>query len=156
MNIIYKNGDMFKGPEPWLLHGCNMQSVMGSGVAKTVKELYPSAYQAYLAMKDIGHMRLGGLSWTFQDHVQKVVFNGITQEFYGRDGKRYVDYDAVEEVIKAVDYCAQSAEFFEVGGIVHVAMPRIGAGLGGGDWGIIACIIEDHSLHFQPVVYIKD
>lgn len=25
-----------------------------------------------------------------------------------------------------------------------------------GDWGIIACIIENHSHNFQPVVYIKE
>lgn len=154
MDIIYKKGDMFEGPEPWLLHGANAQSVMASGVAKTVKELYPSAYQAYLAMKDIGHMRLGGVSFAAQEDG-KVMFNGITQEFYGRDGKRYVDYDAVKEVIQAMDHMA-ILEHNQHEGTIHVAMPKIGAGLGGGDWGTIACIIEDYSLHFQPVVYLKD
>jgi O-acetyl-ADP-ribose deacetylase (regulator of RNase III) len=36
----------------------------------------------------------------------------------------------------------------------HVAMPQIGAGLGGGDWTVIAAIIESELTDVQPVVYI--
>ena len=36
---------------------------------------------------------------------------------------------------------------------LHIAMPLIGAGLGGGDWNVISEIIEEESLKFQPVVY---
>ncbi|ESQ88966.1 hypothetical protein ABAC460_14390 [Asticcacaulis sp. AC460] len=35
-----------------------------------------------------------------------------------------------------------------------VAFPKIGAGLAQGDWTIIESLIEDHSRHFQPVVYV--
>jgi O-acetyl-ADP-ribose deacetylase (regulator of RNase III) len=153
VNIIYKQGDMFKGPERWLLHGCNAQGVMGSGVAKRVKELYPEAFLAYLAMAQSGQMKLGGLSWS-SEVGGRVMFNGITQEFYGRDGKQYVSYEAIGDVIERLNHCAQySDDYLTPRRVLHVAMPKIGAGLGGGDWDIIAEIIEQGSTHFQPVVY---
>lgn len=147
MQIIYKQGDCLEGPEPWVLHGCNAQGVMGSGVALAVKTKYPSAYLTYLASKEHDGMRLGVVTFAVQDDG-KTVFNGITQEYYGRDGKQYVDYDAVKEVITALN---SHAEQTNPG--VGVAMPKIGAGLGGGDWDVIAEIIEQGSTSFVPVVY---
>ncbi len=35
-----------------------------------------------------------------------------------------------------------------------IAMPQIGSGLGGGDWQVIAAIIESRLTRVQPVVYI--
>lgn len=137
--------------EPWVLHGCNAQSVMGSGIALAVKRRYPSAYLAYIASKQHNGMRLGVV--TFASQNGKVIFNGITQEFYGTDGRRYVDYDAIREVIAAMDFYSQSADAYFTRSGVSIAMPKIGAGLGGGDWDTIADIIEQGSNHFQPVVY---
>jgi O-acetyl-ADP-ribose deacetylase (regulator of RNase III) len=153
MKIIYKQGDVLGGPEPWVLHGCNAQGVMGSGVALAVKKKYPSAYTTYLASAQQGGMRLGVVTFAVQENGL-CVFNGITQEFYGHQpswGKTvYVSYDAVTEVMAAMDYCAkeQGQDW-----PIEVAMPKIGAGLGGGDWDTIAEIIEQGSNHFQPVVY---
>lgn len=149
MEIIYKVGDCLEGPEPWVLHGCNAQGVMGSGVALAVKTKYPSAYRAYIASKQHSGMRLGVVTYAVQQSG-KTIFNGITQQYYGRDGKRYVDYDAVTEVIAAMDHYAKEQG---QGWSIDVAMPKIGAGLGGGDWDTIAEIIEYGSVHFQPVVY---
>lgn len=149
MKIMYKTGSCLDGPEPWVLHGCNAQMKMGSGVALAVKKKYPSAYAAYVASAQHGGMKLGVISYAGQDDG-KCIFNGITQSFYGRDDKRYVDYAAVAEVIAGVDFLARQY-YLEVP--VCVAMPKIGAGLGGGDWDTIAEIIEQGSIHFQPVVY---
>lgn len=149
MEIIYKVGDCLGGPEPWVLHGCNAQGVMGSGVALAVKTKYPSAYLAYIASKQHDGMRLGVVTFAVQDDC-KTIFNGITQQFYGRDGKQYVNYDAVGDVIFLINKYAE--EGYD-GESIPVAMPKIGAGLGGGDWDTIAEIIEAGSIHFQPVVY---
>jgi len=123
---------------------------MNSGVAKAIRSKWPEAYEAYMKMGS--EMKLGGLSWATiacQDTgLQKTIFNAITQEFYGRDGKQYVSYEAVKDCMERVNFLAAQHNF-----IPHVAMPKIGAGLGGGDWEIIAKIIEEASAHFQPVVY---
>jgi O-acetyl-ADP-ribose deacetylase (regulator of RNase III) len=151
MKIKYVKGDLLEAKETYLLHGCNAQGVMGSGVAKAIRAKYPSAYLAYKASEQHNGMRLGVVTYAEQEDG-KTVINGITQEFYGRDGKRYVDCDAVREVVQAVDWLMLSrrSRVFE---LPRVAMPKIGAGLGGGDWEMIEEIIQNNSMYFQPVVY---
>jgi O-acetyl-ADP-ribose deacetylase (regulator of RNase III) len=78
----------------------------------------------------------------------KVIINAITQHDFGPDGKRYVSYDAVSEAMQEINlYC-------KAGRYDQVAMPQIGAGLGGGDWTVIEAIIESELTDVQPVVYI--
>ena len=48
---------------------------------------------------------------------------------------------------KLNDYCV-------VNGETHIALPQIGAGLGGGSWEVISAIIESDAKIYTPVVYI--
>ena len=150
MKIKYVKGDLLQAPERCILHGCNAQGVMGSGVAKLIRAKWPSAYLAYKASEQHNGMRLGVVTYAAQEDG-KVIFNGVTQEFYGRDGKHYVDYAAIKEVIEAVNFYIEAQNCAP--DYRSVAMPMIGAGLGGGDWNIISKIIEEESVSFQPVVY---
>jgi O-acetyl-ADP-ribose deacetylase (regulator of RNase III) len=47
-------------------------------------------------------------------------------------------------------------KFNEVYGIDEIAMPQIGAGLGGGDWNVIAAIIESELKNVKPYVYVLE
>lgn len=143
MKIIYKRGDLLQCDEKYILHGCNAQGVMGSGVAKVIREKYPTAYTTYLA----GLLQLGIVTYARQDDG-KTIFNLISQEFYGRDSSKvYVSYQAIEDGIQRINWWASNIPD------VVIAMPKIGAGLGGGDWVIISEIIERESMNFQPIVY---
>jgi len=141
MKIRYVKGDLFEGPEKVLFHGCNAHGVMGAGVAAVVRDQYPPAYMVYKQQHRLDGLRLGTV--TVYEGPDKTIVNGITQDSYGING-RFVDYDAVRSCIQILnrEYSNQD-----------VSMPMIGAGLGGGDWDIIAEIIEDESTQFQPVVY---
>jgi len=44
--ITYHNKDIFSDSNHIIVHGCNCFCTMGAGIAKTIKELYPSAYLA--------------------------------------------------------------------------------------------------------------
>ena len=149
MKIIYKRGDLLSCEEPWILHGCNAQGKMASGVAKLIRAKWPSAYTVYMWQYDNEAMQLGRVTYAQQDDG-KTIFNGITQEFYGKDGRKYVSYKAIEDVLWCVDQTAAAQD--KIG--IHVAMPMIGAGLGGGDWDVIEALIEENSYNFQPVVYV--
>lgn len=151
MKIIYKKGDLLQCTESWILHGCNAQGVMGSGVALAIRKKYPSAYAAYIASIQHDGMQLGRVTYAEQEDG-KTIFNGITQEYYGKDGRRYVDYQAITDVIWLINKYAVSLNKIKES-YIPVAMPKIGAGLGGGDWDIISEIIEEQSFNFQPVVY---
>lgn len=146
MKIMYKTGNLLDATEPFILHGCNAQGKMNSGVAKAIRDKYPSAYNVYIASIPRGGMTLGRVTYAEQDDGHTIL-NGIIQEFYGYGGRQYVSYEAIKEIIKGVDFLCQKCDQR------FVAMPKIGSGLGGGDWDVIAAIIEEESTHFQAVVY---
>lgn len=148
MKIIYKQGDLIECTEKVVVHGCNAQGVMGSGVALAIKNKYPSAYSAYKASEQYGGMTLGRCSYSIQDDG-KVVINAITQQFYGRNPHiKYVSYEAVAEAFNMINM------FCEERGYKEVAIPKIGAGLANGDWDVIENIIEAECVDVQVVCYV--
>jgi O-acetyl-ADP-ribose deacetylase (regulator of RNase III) len=147
MKIQYVNGDLFSTDIEHILHGCNAQGVMGSGVAKVVKEQYFDAFAFYAKQYDDHGLKLGDVQ--FVPANGKVIVNAVTQDKFGRDGKRYVSYDAVAAAMKTVN------QVLKLSGYTQLAMPKIGAGLGGGDWDTIAAIIEKEMVDVEPVVYVQ-
>lgn len=76
--------------------------------------------------------------------------NAITQYKYGRAVRRYVSYDAVDDCMH---------ELAVTNGITPlgpIAMPKLGAGLGGGDWTVISAIIEHRLRDMEVTVYTLD
>ena len=135
MTIEYRKGNLLNVTEGIIMHGCNAQGVMGAGVAKAITDKYPQCYVNYLHSKD--EYRLGKVIWYFHDYGGSLLIaNVITQQYCGRDNKRYVNYTALATGFSKV------FDFNE--GKKHpVYFPKIGAGLGGGDWNIIEQLIND-------------
>lgn len=131
-------GSLLDVKEGLLVHGCNAQGVMGSGVAKAIRDTYPIAYQLYRKQYEEKGLRVGQVIWAkISDEPRLAIANAITQEFFGRDpGVRYVDYDGVQAAFQRVGKVAR-----DTGLSVHY--PRIGAGLGNGDWSVISGIIDE-------------
>ena len=73
------------------------------------------------------------------------IVNCATQQCYGRpDQGPYVSYPAIREVIKKL------AKSYPGG----FAMPKIGAGLAGGNWDIISEIINEETGTIEVRVYV--
>ena len=155
MKIIYKTGNLLDAEEPVIAYGGNAHGAMDAGVAKAVRERYPVMYtMCHNQREDPEGLKPGDTIWV---HCGKhVVVNAVTQQDYGTDGQRYVDYDAVRTAMKAIndnpiwhsDLLARKPH--------AVAMPLVGAGFGGGQWQEIAAIIESVMDRVQPVVYLID
>lgn len=129
--ILEIKGDLFSTPDKLIVHGCNNRGVMGSGVAAVIKKLYPIAFETYKnSIKDLGTV-------SYSREKNKIIANAITQNGYGFDGKRYVSYAAVKSCMRNIRVYAEDHN------IDSISMPRIGAGLGGGDWETILQIIEN-------------
>ena len=158
--LIYKIGDLLDAPEPIIVHGCNDKGKMRSGVAKVIRAKYPLAYDNYM---DAFHAE-GGLvpgriipAWVnYPEDAGKtrLVINAITQDGYGYDGAVYLNYAGLSRAF------AQLAENLRTGRYdmanikgPFVAIPRIGAGLGGGDWDKIVPLIESAMGEYDVVVY---
>lgn len=145
------NEDLLTVDRGIILHGCNAQGVMGSGVAKLIRAKWPGAYAAYRAAYEDKGLKPGQTVW-YRASADPLLMigNAITQQFYGRDPSRvYVDYDAVRACMREAGAAARRFN-------LPVHYPMIGAGLGGGDWSTISGIIEqelsgvEHCLWMGP------
>lgn len=145
--IKYIKEDIFKSDIDVLIHGCNCFHTMGAGIAKTVKKYYPLAYEIDKQCSIYGDKnKLGSFTSVVCDHVyypqNKIrIVNAYTQYRYGR-GKDLFEYDHFE------NFCKLSNIIFKYD---IVGFPKIGAGLGGGDWKKIENIINES---FDKEVYV--
>lgn len=151
MALKIEVGDMFTqtlGQRCLIVHGCNAQGVMGSGVAAIVKKLYPEAYKWYKTTQKLSGLKLGHINIT-STSTPVHVGNAITQEFYGRDGKQYVSYDAVVLAMQAAATWAKNHD-------MPVHLPLIGGGLGGGDQKRLTAIFQAAFHDVDATLWLKE
>lgn len=135
--IEYRKGDLLDVTSGIIIHGCNSHGVMGSGVALAVKNRYPGAYESYRDYIDMSKddQDLLGSVIVYEVNDDLLVANMITQKDFGTH-KRQVNYGAIARGFDDLE------EFYaNMPGLVF-HFPKIGAGLGGGDWEVISEIIE--------------
>ena len=145
MNII--KGDLIHlallGEFDVIIHGANCQCTMRSGIAKSIREKFPEVYEVDTKTIKGSREKLGTISFVKINNSSLVVVNAYTQFNYGRSGNQYVDYEAIRSAMKAIKLAFPDKK---------IGYPKIGAGLGGGDWEIISKIIneelkgENHTL----------
>jgi O-acetyl-ADP-ribose deacetylase (regulator of RNase III) len=156
VKIEYIKGDLLASPEPLIVHGCNAKGKYASGFAGAVRAKHPWAYEEYMQTFNAVGLVLGTINWAQTDDL--TIGNAISQANYGRDGKLYVSYDAIRTIMRAIN--TVGPEGIPYGRFRHgfdrIAMPKIGASLGGGDWNVISEIIEKEMTVVKPVVYVID
>lgn len=130
------NGDLLKSTEDIIIHQCNAQGVMGSGVAKQIATLYPEVEEEYKEFisncSKTNRNPLGTSCYVMvknkYSNKEQCVANIIGQFNYGRDGRRYTDYRALFTGILDALRLAENNN-------ANVALPyKIGCFRGGGDW----------------------
>lgn len=136
--MIHKQiGNILDVKDGVIMHGCNAQGVMGSGVALAIKRKYPEVYYDY---KEEFSLRkglcLGQVIFTWvNDSDMLCIASAITQEFYG-SGKRHFNYAAFINSLQSVlSFCRAYEK--------DLHFPLIGCGLAGGDWNIVKELIND-------------
>ena len=128
-------------------HGVNCQGKMGSGVAGAIREKWPIVYESY---KKQGEVILGGCQLvTINDSLH--VANCYTQKFYGYDGNKYADPNAIGRSMEVVGMFADMYD-------LPVFMPKIGCGLGGLDWGEDVLPIMEYiaEIYKEVTFYVCD
>jgi len=117
-----------------IVHGCNCFHTMGAGLARQIKLAFPEAWSADCATPHGKRSKLGTCSHAKCHRPQGTVtvVNAYTQYRTGR-GKQ-TSYSALRRCMRWVtEHCSGCS----------IGMPKIGAGLGGGDWHIIREIIHE-------------
>lgn len=153
MSIRYIEGSIFDRNTRVVVHGCNAQGKFAKGFAEEVRRRHPEAYERYISTFEADGLEPGSVMWS--QARGRLVGNMITQRYYGKDGARYVDYDAFRSCMRHVNEAARdgvrSSEFPD--GFRSVCMPLVGTGLAGGDWSILSRIVEEELVDVAPVVF---
>lgn len=153
--IYYQNEDIRKTNCTAIIHGCNAQGKMASGVAKAIRDKWPEAYESYMSWGYYSGYRLGDVIFTKTDDG-KTIGNLITQENYGYDGKTYANEDAIRIALQnfVLHWKSINEEKCLIG-YPPIASSKIGCGLGGLKWEDVSKIYEEiskeHNIDF--VIY---
>ena len=136
MPLIPARGDLFATPGlTALAHGCNCEGAMGKGIAVAFRERWPEMYAAYRQRCRDGRFGLGDVFLWELDGVS--VFNLGTQETWRRAGRDRAELPAIRRAV------AEMIRLAEARGLAEIALPRIGAGLGGLDWAEVRALLEE-------------
>lgn len=120
-------------------HGCNCAGAMGRGIALQFKHKYPNMYLQYKKLCKNGMFKLGDIfEYRLNDEH---VYNLGTQ----KDWKTKATLDAIRTSVWKM------LESATVQNITTIAIPKIGAGLGGLIWEDVKKILEETILHFPNV-----
>jgi O-acetyl-ADP-ribose deacetylase (regulator of RNase III) len=118
-----------------IVHGCNCFCTMGAGIAKGIKAAFPAAYRVDRATERGDRAKLGTCSAAVIERAggSLTVVNAYTQ-FDWRGSGMKVDYEAVRSCMRWIKKTHSGK---------RIGLPKLGAGLAGGDWSVIAEIIDD-------------
>lgn len=141
--IEYRKGNIFKDAERYaeetinniiIAHICNNIGKWGKGFTAALDHLWDKPRYQYLDAKQYKYEQQ-----TFLVHVgfHLYVANMIAQKgLRSKKNLRAVQFDWLAECLKSLQYQLTPKSL--------VYMPKIGIGLGGGDWNIIENLIKQH------------
>jgi O-acetyl-ADP-ribose deacetylase (regulator of RNase III) len=143
--VHYVKGDLLESNVDYICHQVNCQGIMGSGIARQIRERWPEVYEVYrktyMRYEQMGippEYKLGNVERVYIDNGERerCVVNMYSQRAYGYDGRRYTSYDAFAECLNQINaFCPDGST---------IGFPKnIGCGLGGGNWKVISALIEE-------------
>jgi O-acetyl-ADP-ribose deacetylase (regulator of RNase III) len=120
--ITYVKGNLFTSPAKVLTNTVNTVGVMGKGIAKTAKEIYPEMFRRYQELCERKQLTVGTL-WLYKT-PHKWILNFPTKAHWRQPSKpEYIEAGLKKFVMI---YASQ--------GITSIAFPRLGCGNGELDW----------------------
>jgi len=129
---------------------------MGSGIAGEIRRRLPQMVEADNSttpgdIRKLGCFTLAPLDYDSQTgnpYFQEVIgVNLYTQATIGQPGNN-VDYEGLERGLYALKIIFEAYDHKP-----KIGIPKIGAGLGGGDWNRIKAIIE--RVGFADITYVE-
>lgn len=157
--IIEKIGNVLDIPHGVIVHGCNSHGVMGSGIAKKIRERHSEVFDVYYEEYTKGViagrpcLQLGSYTYCLISPTH-VIVNAVTQQNFGRNpGIVYVDYDALALAFKMMT--TSDSDIRKIGLMYGIHFPLIGCGLANGEWDIVSSLIDQNvSDEFEKTVWM--
>ncbi|UWX60374.1 macro domain-containing protein [Chryseobacterium oranimense] len=120
-------------------HGCNCAGAMGKGIALQFKTKYPKMYKEYKALCQEGLFLLGDV-FIYKCEAG-TIFNLGTQTTW----RTKADLNSIENAFEKM------LSYSNLNKINKIALPKIGAGLGGLDWNDVKRIVEKLSKNYPQI-----
>lgn len=135
--IEFKKGDIFKSDCEAITNCVNCCGVMGAGLAKQFKIRYPQMYKEYVEVCNMGELSPGKMHiWENPNGSPKYIINFPTKDDWQNDSKmKYIIQGLVglkNEILAR--------------NIKSIAIPALGAGLGGLSWDTVKQYITNFEL----------
>lgn len=147
--VKYIKGDILNVTEGIIVQQVNCKGVMGAGLAKQIRDKWPSVYDSYLDKvyySPNNEDLLGTAVWNKVD-TNLFVASIFGQYDYGH-GTKFTIYPAL---FKGLDYVFGMAEIDQI----PVYIPKgLGCGLAGGNWDFVEAYIQDLDLLFDKKIKI--
>jgi len=126
-----------------IVHGCNCFNTMGAGIAKSIKNAWPKAYNVDRSTVKGDRKKLGTYSECHEKNI--IILNAYTQYYFGSSRGKNVDYMAIRNVFRRINQNFKG---------MIIGIPKIGAGLAGGNWEIIENIINKETPDVKVILVI--
>jgi hypothetical protein len=154
--ITNRVGDIFAQPDLHaLVHQANCFHVMGAGIARSIKMMWPEVYEADKMTTVYGDpKKLGTFSKAKVRDGKLWVYNLYSQydyrPVYPKDGVEAnivyhcrTDYQAMEKGLIAINHDLNCPGYYE-GGVIKIGIPyKMGCSLAGGDWKEVLKVLEE-------------
>ncbi len=144
--LTYVKGNLFDSPAKVLVNTVNTVGVMGKGIAKTFKDIYPEMFARYMELCESKRFDIGNL-WLYRtDH--KWVLNFPTKKHWRNSSKlEYIDAGLQKFV---ATYSDQN--------ITSIAFPQLGCGNGELTWEEVEPLMMKYlrPLPINIFVYLYD
>lgn len=143
---FYLNCDLLEsfehGDLDAMVHGCNCFHLMGAGIAGAISKRFPDAYKADKMTNHGDWEKLG--SYSKYDYTFGTLINAYTQFNPGSVRPKQQLYDNIKKAFETInrDFAGKL-----------IGIPKIGAGIAGGDWDVIAKIINEATPNTKIIVY---
>ena len=169
MTIEFIKGNLLdafaKGEVDIILHVVNCQSIMGSGIAKQIKDRYPVVFEKYLNLSAVAAKSwplgiLGTaqridllLEWGSDKSIfphGKTVVNLFAQDKFGMD-KRHLNYGALGQTLYAL---VDEHQETYIPDYRKIGLPfKMGSDRAGGSWEIVLEMIEFFFRGYEVKIY---
>lgn len=134
--IKFITGDLFESKSEALVNTVNTVGVMGKGIALQFKNLFPNNFKIYKEACKNNELEIGKLLVATDQNIstgEKLIINFPTKKHWRQPSEYNFIESGLEELVKLI----------ETRPIKSIAIPPLGSGNGGLQWGKVKSIIQE-------------
>lgn len=133
--IHHVQGNLLTSDCNVIAHQSNCKMGFGSGIAGQIRHTFPAALKAFMEDDRTPEKKLGHYSYGFQKESSTHIFNLYGQLDYGKTGRLYTVYPALEKAVCAMLFTLDMSKKVNPEIKYKIGMPwKIGCDRAGGDW----------------------